>query len=188
LSSGEWSESNPLDFEILTVGPCTIGDESKGIQLVHKVLKRAIDQFVELRLQQPLDDPKAIPIILFPEAASWYDERVVERYLGAFTGGPVAQGCLIHPPSKETPVPMHRPRKLLYERILHPIEERRTGVDSNRNWLKFVPLASEIILNELEYVIDGQARIAADGGVEIGEDDLRRLESWFVDECFVVHI
>ena len=151
-------------------------------------MKRSIDQIVELGLQQALDDPKAIPIVLFPEATTRYDERMVERYLGAFTGFPVAQRRLVHPSREECPIPMHSPRKFLYERILYSIEEGRTGVDGNRNWLKLIPLTSKIILNKLEDIVDGQTRIAADGKVEIGKNGLGCLVCWFVDKRFVVHI
>lgn len=55
---------------LLTIDATTIRYETKLIQLIHEVLQGIIGDAKQLRLNQALDNPKAIPIVLFTESTA----------------------------------------------------------------------------------------------------------------------
>lgn len=55
---------------ILTVYPPSVWYETKRLKLIHEILKCSIHDIEELRLDETLNNPKAIPVVLFTKSAT----------------------------------------------------------------------------------------------------------------------
>lgn len=62
---------------IHTVNSSAVWDEPDGIKFIHEILERGIDNVEQSRQDQPFHDPKAVPIVLFPETSTlWKTQRL----------------------------------------------------------------------------------------------------------------
>ena len=59
-------------IRLLTIDTTTVWNKAKLLQLVHEILQCAVCDVIELRLKQALHNPEAIPVILFPETATFF--------------------------------------------------------------------------------------------------------------------
>ena len=55
---------------VQVVDTSAVGDEPELLELIHEVLESGVDDVVEFRLDQALDDPETIPVV-----CGWYVNR-----------------------------------------------------------------------------------------------------------------
>ena len=169
-----------------TVDSTTVGNETKPGNFVHKVLKGSIYNVEQLRFQKTLNDPEAVPVILFPESTSGYDKGVIERDESALAGNAITQSGRVRPANQLRPESMDSLSKSLDEGVSHIVEEGGRCREVLQSLaLEFQTFASEEVVDKVYNILF--CRVGRNLGKCI-HDGLRRCIGRFVHERLWISI